>query len=658
MKGMIVSLALFATGAQGVHMTMTSHARANPIRKVVTMLQKIEAKVKEEGEQEAELHEKAMCECKNGIAEYTQSISDGEAKTDQLAASLESGAGALSQLKTDLANHKADREAAKDALAEALGMREKEAAAYGAVKAEAEANMAAVAKAVAAIEKGAAASFLQSDSASVLRDLANSNQAMMAESRSEVLAFLSSNTDESTGSEITGILKQLGDEMKADLKEATAAEEKAIANYDGLTADKNAEVAELTKAIEDKITRVGETGVAIADMKNDAKDTADKLVEDKKFLVDLTAECSKKEKEWDAVKKERQAELLALADTIKMLNDDDALELFKKTLPSAASSFLQLTVSASAQKARALSVLHAAMKAGKPTRHMDLIALVLHGKSVDMSKVIKMIDEMVAVMDTEQSDDDEKKTYCNKELDSAEDKVKGFMLQIKDADAAVKDAKETIATLEAEIVALTGGLLMLDKSVTEATEQRKKENAAFKVVKAGNAAAAKLIGMAKDRLSEFYGLQVTATPTAFLQATQQTTVYKSKEAGGVIGMMDALAAELEKETAVATANENDAQGDYEKFIADSKTMRADNSAILEDKGAAKADAEGALGGHQDVVEGAFGKLKGSNDQLKAIHKDCDWLLANYDARKEARADEVDALGKAKAVLSGADLVQE
>jgi chromosome segregation ATPase len=656
MKGMFVILALVATSAQG--MQMQSHARGNPIRKVVTMLQKIEAKVKEEGEKEAELHEKAMCECKTGIAEYTQSISDGEAKTEQLAASLESGAGALSQLKTDLANHKADREAAKDALAEALGMREKEAAAFGAVKAEAEANMAAVGKAVAAIEKNAAASFLQSDSAQVLRDLANSNQAMMAESRTEVLAFLS-NTDESTGGEIVGILKQLGDEMKADLKEATAAEEKAIANYDGLTGDKNAEVAELTKAIEDKITRVGETGVAIADMKNDAKDTADKLVEDKKFLVDLKAECEKKENEWDAVKKERQAELLALADTIKMLNDDDALELFKKTLPSAASSFLQVTVTASAQKARALAVLHAAMKAGKPTRHMDLIALVLHGKTADMTKVIAMIDEMVAVMGTEQTDDDEKKAYCNKELDSAEDKVKGFMLQIKDADAAVKDAKETIATLEGEIVALTGGILMLDRSVKEATEQRKKENAAFKVVKAGNAAAGKLLGMAKDRLSEFYGfVQVAAAPTAFLQVRRTTEQKGNAGGGGVIAMLDALAAELEKETAVASATENDAQADYEKYIADSKTMRADNSAILEDKTAAKADAEGALQGHQDVMEGAFGKLKGSNDQLKAIHKDCDWLLANYDARKEARADEVDALGKAKAVLSGADLVQE
>jgi len=512
---------------------------------------------------------------------------------------------------------------------------------------------------VGAIEKNAAASFLQSDAAGVLRNLVNSNQDMMADSRTEVLSFLS-NADGSEGSgEIVGVLKQLGDEMAADLKVATEAEEKAIANYDALTADKNAEIAELTKAIEDKITRVGEGGVAIADMKADAKDTAEKLAEDKKFIVDLKAECEKKAKDWEAVKKERAAELLALADTIKMLNDDDALELFKKTLPSAAASFMQVSVSASTQKARALSMLHAAMKTGRPTRHIDLIAMVLHGKTADMTKVIKMIDEMVSVLGQEQKDDDEKKDYCNTEIDAAEDKLKADQLAIKDADTAIKDAKETIATLESEMIALTGGLLMLDKAVTEATAQRKKENEAFKVVKAGNAAASKLLGMAKDRLAQFYGFaQVAAAPTAFLQVRRTTEQKGNEGGGGVIAMLTALDAELEKETAVAQANEDDAQADYEKYIADSKTMRTDNGKILEDKTAAKADAEGALQGHQDVLEGAFTKLKGANDQLKVLHKDCDWLLANFDSRKEARADEVDALGKAKAVLSGADLVQE
>jgi len=345
-----------------------------------------------------------------------------------------------------------------------------------------------------------------------------------------------------------------------------------------------------------------------------------------------------------------------------MLNDDDALEIFKKSTAGSASSFLQLQFSTSAVKASALATIHAAQKKA-PSTHLDLIALALHGKSADMSKVIQMIDEMVAVLKSGQTDDDDKKAYCETALDEAEDKLKGFQRQIQDSDAAIKDAKGSISDLDAEMTALVGGLYALDKSVKDATEQRKKENDAFKVVKASNAAAGALIKMAKDRLAEFYGLQVSAAPANFLQVRQSEATpsfiqTKKAETGGVIAMLATLAGDLEKETAIATANENDAQADYEKLVADSKTMRKDNSAILEDKTAAKADAQGALETHEDNMQGQFEKMKGANDQLKATHKDCDWLLSNYETRTAARSDEIDAMGKAKAVLSGADFVQE
>jgi chromosome segregation ATPase len=308
-----------------------------------------------------------------------------------------------------------------------------------------------------------------------------------------------------------------------------------------------------------------------------------------------------------------------------------------------------------------LATLHAAMKTGKPSTRVDLIALVLHGKTTDMTKVIKMVDDMVAVLGDEQKEDDEKKEYCNKEIDAGEDKLKVVQQLARDADTAIKDAKGAIQTLESEIAGLVGGLALLDKAVSEATAQRKKENAAFKVVKAGNAAAGELIKMAKARLAKFYGFVQVPAPS-FLQVrrvqVEAMTSNQKAEATGVIAMMDALSADLEKETAVAEANENDAQADYEKLVADSKTKRADDSAVLEDKHAAVADAQGILEQHGDALAGAFEKMKGANDQLKALHKDCDWLLSNYDSRKEARADEVDALKKAKAVLSGADLVQE
>merc|ERR1719199_120317 len=119
-------------------------------------------------------------------------------------------------------------------------------------------------------------------------------------------------------------------------------------------------------------------------------------------------------------------------------------------------------------------------------------------------------------------------------------------------------------------------------------------------------------------------------------------------------MMDSLVAEVEKETTIAEADEKDAQADYGKFMADSKEMRIENSKILEDKSAAKADAIGATETHEENLGVSQKKLKGAEGQLGVLHQDCDWLLENFDSRKEAREDETESLKKAKAVLSGAD----
>merc|ERR1719182_397222 len=140
------------------------------------------------------------------------------------------------------------------------------------------------------------------------------------------------------------------DTMKADLADATAAENKSIANFDALVAAKEAEIEAATKAVEDKLTRVGDLGVEIATMKEDLDDTQKAMIEDKKFLAELEKGCATKQAEWDERCKLRTEELLALADTIKMLNDDDALELFKKTLPGSSASFLQLKVTSASMR--------------------------------------------------------------------------------------------------------------------------------------------------------------------------------------------------------------------------------------------------------------------------------------------------------------------
>jgi len=324
---------------------------------------------------------------------------------------------------------------------------------------------------------------------------------------------------------------------------------------------------------------------------------------------------------------------------------------------------------------------------------IDLISLALKGKKVSMEKVIKMVDDMVVLLGEEQKADDAKKESCEKDIDETEGKHKELNVQIADLEKATAETKEAIATLGDEIAALTKGIKDLDKQVAEATETRKEENEDYVVVLAANNAAVELLGFAKNRLNKFYNPKMykaapkrelteeervtlnmggTLAPTAAPGGIAGTGVAlaqgapppppetfgayskKSEESNGVIGMIDSLVGELETEIQEMEFEEKDAQSEYEEFIEDSANKRAQDSKSITDKESAKADAEANLIKLEDETKAKMTENMNVMESLKDIHLDCDWLLQNFDTRKEARSGEVDALKKAKAVLSGAD----
>merc|ERR1719450_1647007 len=119
-------------------------------------------------------------------------------------------------------------------------------------------------------------------------------------------------------------------------------------------------------------------------------------------------------------------------------------------------------------------------------------------------------------------------------------------------------------------------------------------------------------------------------------------------------MIDSLIAELTKEMTEAETEEKNAQEDYEKMMSDSAQKRADDTKTLEDKAAAKAGLEEDLQNAEVEKKDKVKELMATEKYLSDLHLECDWLLKNFELRKDARAGEIDALKKAKAVLSGAD----
>merc|ERR1719503_456994 len=256
---------------------------------------------------------------------------------------------------------------------------------------------------------------------------------------------------------------------------------------------------------------------------------------------------------------------------------------------------------------------------------------------------------------------------------------------IADLEKSMEEGKEEIATLTDEIAALTEGLKNLDKQVAEAMETRKEENEDYTTTMASNTAAKDLINFAKNRMQKFYNPSLykappkrqlseeeritlnmggTLAPTAapggiagtgisLVQvvahqnkeapppppATWDAYSKKSEESGGVMAMMDMLVADLDKEMQEMDVEEKDAQKEYEQFTKDAAEKRVMDSKSVTEKEGAKADAEALL--EKETAE-RTDKMKESLATVNFIgnlHKDCDWLLQNFDVRKEARAGE-------------------
>merc|ERR1719183_3270940 len=281
----------------------------------------MQKKIADEGKKKEEAFHKYMCYCDNADSTLGKSISDAQTKIPQVESSIKEGAAAKKQMEAELKDAQVSRVEAKDTIAKATALREKEAKAFSAKKSELDTNIAALSKAIPAIEKGMSGAFLQSASAAVLRQISLSADMIPAD-RDLLSSFLSEGTNYAPQSgQITGILKTLKDEMEKDLSDATSSENSAIASFDSLVASKKKEIVALTKGIESKTGRIGELGVKIAQMENDLEDTQEGLAEDQKFYANLDKNCAAKKDEWAAYQAVQAQENLALADTIKILND-------------------------------------------------------------------------------------------------------------------------------------------------------------------------------------------------------------------------------------------------------------------------------------------------------------------------------------------------
>merc|ERR1719197_48207 len=514
--------------------------QANPIRKIVTLLQNMQKEIEAEGAKEKELFDKFMCFCSGNDGDLKKKAADAQASIEELTAKLKAEEAEKVQLGQDLIGHKKDREGAGSDIEEATVLRNKEAAAFAAEKADSETNIAAMAKAIPALEAGmGGAALLQMPGGDRLKKLVESYPNVDSNDRRNAMAFLEQSGDYAPQSgQIVGILKAMKDDMEAELKEAIADEEKAIAGFADLKASKEKEIEMATEAIETKTQRAGEIAVSAVQTKDALEDTEVELADTEKFITQLATECKTKEGEWAETCKVRAEEVKAISEAVSILNDDDALDVFKKARGAALVQqdlgFLQKSNTLATKAKKAVALLgDAAKKYQSPQLHLLLYTLnsklkmSSKNKVQDLSTVIKMIDDMVVLLGKDQSDDDKSKTFCEDELEKTADEAAAAKEKKAVVEAAISEASDAVSQLTDEIAQLEVDIKDLDKAVAQATEQRKEEHEDFLEATQLNEAAVGLVGKAQQRLQKFYNPTLYKAPPK----TERTMEGKIIDAG-------------------------------------------------------------------------------------------------------------------------------
>eukprot|EP00928_Gymnodinium_smaydae_P070348 TRINITY_DN5419_c0_g2_i2.p1 TRINITY_DN5419_c0_g2~~TRINITY_DN5419_c0_g2_i2.p1 ORF type:complete len:704 (-),score=230.98 TRINITY_DN5419_c0_g2_i2:90-2201(-) len=676
--GAVASNAAAGTGALSVTSASAAGRKERPVMKVVRLLQDMQVELQRELDDDKAVHEKLSCWCSTNDQEKTKAIELGEAKSAQLSSDMDAATAKMIELKEKRANTLEEVDNDHAALTKASGLRMKENKAFQAEETDLLEAVAACKQAIVALSKHhpdlaqlrSVAQRLQNTRLQHLLPAAASTRSeqlellraflQQAEGAQSFLAIPGFQSYRPQSGQIFGILKQMQEDFERSLSDAQQSEKKDKEDYAALKAAKEDEIAAGRKAIVQLDADLAEFGEKHAQAAKELEDTKDQLAMDTEFLAKLKEKCSESKTEFDARVKSRLEEIAAVEDTIGILNSDDSFDAFDKSVNTALLQIASSNQQEQALRARAVAVLR---KAANGAETAQLALLAASAQLDAFEKVKAEIDKLVAELGKQMKDEVDQRDWCTDELASngrataaADDKKAAL-------DTKIADETKTVEKLTADIDGATNAIADMQEQMKRASENREAESADNSRTVSDQRLTQMILQKAIDRMKQVYNF-LQQEPGAAHIATSGThtdpgngparfTKYEQNAGGArVLQMLEQVHTDSSKLEDEALAAENDAQSAYENFMKDSNKAIKKYSESITSMTEARATAKESLSMAKNDLKQTVEELGGLSETLGDLHKSCDFVLKNFEARQAARSAEMDALKDAKAILSG------
>jgi len=667
-----------ATARSTLKRDLNMDMKTRPVMKVVKLLQDMLVELNAEMEDDKAVYELLKCWCKTNDEEKEKEIAIWTARITEIYALVDEYEGKMGGFKLKFESSLLEYQSDWEMLQKAIKLRMKEMsefhmretelivaikAAKGAIislskhhpdflqvqkaaKLLQQANVAQLIDSTGALSKG---------NAEVLREFVG--QAAVASSFAQVPGFKSYAPQ---SGQIFGILKQMKEEFEKDLAALQEGEKKAAEDFAKLKLAKETELGAEKKLQIELEAHLSEFKGKHANILLELENLLKLLADGKTFLAKLRKMCAEADAEYEARMKGRLAEIAACEDAIKILNSDEAFANFDKT------TFIQIAAEGQeAMKARmkVVSVLREVASHSTNPR----IALLMTSAQLDAFEKVKAeIDKMVAELTKQQAEEVEQRDWCVSEMNENERDTAAEYDKKAKLEATIADLKKEIKSLGESIEQAHADIAETQVEMGKRSDNREAENADYQQTISDQRLTQMILKKALDRLKQVYFLQ-KGTPAKVGAAhismsgdaddpgngpARFTKYEKNDSGGGVVAMIEGIIADSVKTENEAIASEQNSQYSYETFMKDSNDLIIKLTKQIADMTEARAKAKVALNMAETDLSDTMKVLEGLAATLADLHGSCDYILKNFDARQAARSAEIDALGEAKAILSG------
>lgn len=645
----------------------------NPIRKVIEMLMNMKASGVKESEVEHQVFEEYSKFVRDRTSDLKYEVKTQAAKADKFSAALATAdskaevlTNKLKQLDIEMSSLEADRKSA-------VSMRSAEHETFVAQQTDYSDSLYAIDKALQVLksqqyDRPQAMLMLQKAAQetpglrSVLAELA------LQESHGDGLVALNAEKPSGTpavaaykfqSNSVIDLLEQLQLRFRDELAELDKEEMNSVHAHAMTLVDIGDTLANLKSEHDNSAAAKANAVQASAYAKSQIRDAEVELTQAKALLAEMNATFESKQAVFLKNQQVRSDELGALEKAIQILSGTEVAGAYEKhvkvlvQMPSspATASFLQLRKMSSSLVAATRARTYLARRAtvlGSTTLKM-LVAQVANSP---FDKVIKMIEELLVRLKQDAVSEADHKAYCDEELKKnkmTRDVLSNEVSRLR-GEAASKGA--AIEEMTADIARLAAEQADLHKALSEATEQRRKEEAANVVAIKDAQNAQVALKQAIQVLQVFYDSQ--GSTLAQLKEVPEMEAYQGMQGKnkGIAALLEVIESDFARVESETQSAEVVATEEFTTFTKDTENSLK-----------TKHDSEFQMSLNKDQTEFEKDQLEkdlsstGSQlDSAQAYYQElkpqCVNVNVSFGERSARRKEEIEALKQAYKILNG------